>query len=381
MKRMKVFFCIMMLAFVLPYFTYAGCGNIVYFDGDVISDDSDINDGSVDSSGSGDANLSIRSFNLSIAGTDEWEREIDKVLYFGRSFQIEGEARIRNKSGSDAEDADIDYRIDHGRNFDRDDTKIDEERKLDIDGNETITKHMGRTTVTLSNDGKTVTVYGPDGHESFDVVDGVATFYIFVDVENDDDDDISSSFSGDNEYGVVHVIAKTYDSPKSGDVAAYTMRFYNSQHGAHFYSINPEDQTGVVERYSDWAYHGTSFIAFPDQYTGTVPLYTCWSESTHGYDTDVSRLKSRVTCKENPWRVFNVFPVDGPKRKPNYLMYKKSVNSYILSNGIDDAHFLRDKHGFDFVADEPLFWSPESLDTARLKVLTPAVLQALNNML
>ncbi len=101
-------------------------------------------------------------------------------------------AIVKNKSDYDSYDTDIDYRVDHHKNkFDSNDTKLAEDT-VDIPAGSTITKHMGRTTVHVSHDGKTITVSKGSHHETFDVINGKATFYIFLDVENRGDKDISS---------------------------------------------------------------------------------------------------------------------------------------------------------------------------------------------
>ena len=101
-------------------------------------------------------------------------------------------AIVKNKSDYDSYDTDIDYRVDHHNNkFDSNDTKLSEDT-VDIPAGGTITKHMGRTTVHVSHDGKTITVSKGSHHETFDVINGKATFYIFLDVENRGDKDISS---------------------------------------------------------------------------------------------------------------------------------------------------------------------------------------------
>jgi hypothetical protein len=142
-----------------------------------------------------------------------------------------------------------------------------------------------------------------------------------------------------------------------------TTRFYNSKHGAHFYSVTPVDQSKVPNKYPGWEDHGTSFNAFPDSQMDTVPLYTCWTGSTHDYDIDITKVGDHAACKENPWRMFDVYDMDGEGRRPVYLMYNDTLHSQILSNGLDDAYYLQDTHGFAFTSSNPLFWAPISLIT------------------
>ena len=159
-----------------------------------------------------------------------------------------------------------------------------------------------------------------------------------------------------------------------------TTRFYNSKHKAQFYSINPTSQSGVPNKYPGWEDHGTSFNAFPNSQAGTVPLYTCWTGSTHDYDIDITKVGDHAPCKENPWRMFDVYEYDGEGRKPIYLMYSSSANSQILSNGLDDAYYLQNTHGFAFTSSDPLFWAPISLIVDEVPVIQdePLVVIELN---
>ncbi len=148
--------------------------------------------------------------------------------------------------------------------------------------------------------------------------------------------------------------------------AVPTTRFYNSKHRAHFYSVNPIDQSKVPNKYPGWEDHGTSFNAFPNPQDDTVPLYTCWTGSTHDWTRGdqwqfISDFSVIAGCKENPWIAFYVYPSDGEDRNPVYLMYKSDVDSYILSNGLNDANYLQSTYGFTFTSSEPLFWTPTTL--------------------
>jgi len=140
-----------------------------------------------------------------------------------------------------------------------------------------------------------------------------------------------------------------------------TTRFYNSKHSAYFYSVNPVDQVKVSAKYPDWEDHGYSFNAFPGSHSDTVPLYTCWTGTTHDYETDLSMVGYYRSCKENPWRLFDVYPTDGSNRKPVYLMYRENTDSLILSNGLEDAYYLQNTHGFGFTSNDPLFYAPISI--------------------
>lgn len=195
----------------LPLFASTNCGSqggsVIYMEGGGSGEDVNPPPGT-ESSGEGDADLSIRRFELREDGTSGYRHEIVKSLMPGESFRMTGELKLKNKGGNTAEDVDIDYRVDHDRGFTKNDSRVDKEGALDISGGDSVIKHMASIEVKVSSDGANLIVENKDGNdaEAFPMVNGFAKFYVFVDAEVDGgDDDISSDFSGDNEYGVVKV--------------------------------------------------------------------------------------------------------------------------------------------------------------------------------
>jgi len=164
-------------------------------------------DSGTESPGTGDDDLSIKRFEIKEKGQDSWRHSIDKTMAYGEHFYLDGELKLANKGDGEAEDVDIDYRIDHGRNFDTDDTKVDEDEE-DIDAGDSIIKHVRDIKIEVSSDGNMLNVYKNSGSfaESFPIENNFAKFYIFVDAEaKSGDDDISSKTSKHNEYGVVRI--------------------------------------------------------------------------------------------------------------------------------------------------------------------------------
>jgi len=329
------------------------------------------NDSGSDVSTSSD--LSISNLYITIKGEDNWHNKIKKTLKPGQAFRIEGKTKIKNKSDVEAEDVRVKFRIDGTKNFNTNDVVIDKKSKEDIDPDDHITKKLKRTIIQLSSNGQTITIFGPDGKKTFNVVDDFCKFYIFVTVKNKDDEDISSTFSGNDEYAVIKIAVDRYPQPDANNIASETLRFYNNNYDAHFYSVNHEDEIDLPQRHPDWLYQGPSFIAFNEQQDGTVPLYTCWTGTTHDWTRGdqwqfMSDFSVVAGCTETPWIVFYVYPNDGEHRKPVYLMRKDKANyeySFILSNGLSDAYSLRDNYGFIFTSGNPMFWVPESLDAAK----------------
>ena len=243
MKKL-ITLCVILLLFTTTQSLQAGCGNVVYFSsGETISGDGGDSNGG--NNGDNEANssddLTIKSCKVKIDNETSYQHSISKTLGVNDYFVIDAEARVKNKSNYDSYDTDIDYRIDHHRDkFDSNDTKLAQDT-VDIPAGDTITKHMGKTTVKVSNDGKTITVSKGDHHETFNVINGIATFYIFLDIENRGDEDISSETNHD-EYAKVTVIVSQPDLIVSGLSTGRVVQNGNVQIN---YSIKNITETGI----------------------------------------------------------------------------------------------------------------------------------------
>lgn len=168
-----------------------------------------------------DPDLHISRFHIKEDGASDYEHKVEKTLAWGQSFQVKGESRIRNESSQEAKDVDCDYRIEDNRDFDKHDTKIDEDNPFDIDPGEKVTKSMSAVTFKVSSDGNTLTVSLGSMSKDFPITKNFVKVYIFVDVKEegreDGDRDISSE-SDTDEYGVVEVTV--LDPPIVADFSA-----------------------------------------------------------------------------------------------------------------------------------------------------------------
>lgn len=154
-----------------------------------------------------DPDLHINSFDLREVG-GSWVKEISKAFYWGQSFQVEGRMEVENRSSQEAKDVDSDYRIENKRDFDKDDTKIDEDSPFDIDPGDREEKSMSPVTITIASNGQTVIVSRGSMSKSFPVINGFIKIYFFVDVEEDGGDHDISSESDKDEYGKVELIIR-----------------------------------------------------------------------------------------------------------------------------------------------------------------------------
>ncbi len=239
-----------------------------------------------DTSGSGDTNLSIQQFRIKEDG-GSYQRELNLSLETCESTYIEGELELRNKSSSSADNIVIDYRVeDQDKNFDTDDPKIDDDEEVSIGGDETITKHMGRSRITARCDGTGIDIFKKSGGlaETILAEGGYAKGYYFVEVENEDtgDDDLSSTNSYDEEYGVLNVTIT--GDPKYADVIVHSLASGTNQQGLPWgldYTVEngglaPIEQTFGVAHYRDGEMIGSATIpplgvgeSFTAQVTGT----------------------------------------------------------------------------------------------------------------
>lgn len=115
---------------------------------------------------------------------------------------------VENRSSQEAKDVDSDYRIEDKRDFDENDTKIDEDNPFDIDPGEREEKSMSPVAITVSPDGQSVAVSRGSMKKSFPAINGFAKIYFFVDVEEDGGDHDISSESDKDEYGKVELIIR-----------------------------------------------------------------------------------------------------------------------------------------------------------------------------
>lgn len=152
-----------------------------------------------------DPDIHINSLDIRLIG-GPYAKEIQKILYWGQSFQFEGRAQYENKSSLVAKDIDADYRITDSRSsFNENATKIDEDGLFDINPGEREENSISPITVKVSDDGTKVIYSQGSMTKSFDVVDGFSKTYIFADIEVAGDKDISSP-SDHDEYGKIKLI-------------------------------------------------------------------------------------------------------------------------------------------------------------------------------
>ncbi|MEA3272958.1 MAG: PKD domain-containing protein [Patescibacteria group bacterium] len=167
-----------------------------------------------------DSDLHISRFHIREVGDDDYEHNVERTLNKGDIIYVEGEMKVRNESSQEAEDVDSDYRIEDERDFDDQDTKIDEDNPFDIDPGEKVTKHMSSVKIEVSADGRRVTVSRDSMTKHFAIIDNFVKIYFFTDVEEPGGDQDISSETDDDEYAKVEITV--LDPPTANFTASPT---------------------------------------------------------------------------------------------------------------------------------------------------------------
>ncbi len=172
-----------------------------------------------------DSDLHIERFRIKENGTSGYGHSLEKTLGWGQSFYVRGELEICNQSSQKAKDIDSDYRIEDNRDFDKHDTKVDEDGEFDLSAHKCTDKGMSPILVQVSSDGNSVKVSGKNSR-TFPISNNFRKIYFFADVEEkgreNGDHDISSH--DHDEYGVLKltiqdppVVANFHTSVTVGD--------------------------------------------------------------------------------------------------------------------------------------------------------------------
>ena len=171
------------------------------------SDNGGVVNGNLDS----DPDISIDSFRIRNVAGGDWEHSVGANLNWGESLYVKGRLVVCNESQLEAKDIDSDYRIENNKDFDDDDTKVDQDSAFDLDSGECTEKNMTSIKIQVSSDGQSVTTSGPDGSRTMPVSNNFVKVYFFSDVEekgrSNGDDDISSE-TNDKEHGVARITVK-----------------------------------------------------------------------------------------------------------------------------------------------------------------------------
>ncbi len=298
-----------------------------------------------------ESNISIESFEIKRDNVDEgYQHSIPVDMEGGDTIYIKGKAKIKNKSTEKARDVDVDYRVENERDFDDDDEKVDENRLFNIKADKTKTKKMDPIAITISDNSKEVYIYNKDGKkvETFDIEEGYVKIYFFVDAEEegreDGDQDISSEFSGDGQYGVVKITVTDFNFDPQGYIDSYDCTSFigwakdpdtDDPIYVHVYVEDSNqnktciDETLIADTYrEDVGYHGFEWI-IPEEYKdGNIYKFSFYAinniEGEHNPLLKKSHSEEEITEFEKI-----CYECSGEK-KPVYRLMRETDYAHVL---------------------------------------------------
>jgi len=112
-------------------------------------------------------------------------------------------------------------------------------------------------------------------------------------------------------------------------------RFYNTQTGTHFYTINQAERDIVLVRYPQFAYEGPAYYAYPQSHLGDLPVYRFYNTArgTHFY-TQSEAEKNFVLA------TYPVFAFEGPAYYAPAVEGAGRVPLFRFFNTNTGAHFF-----------------------------------------
>jgi len=125
----------------------------------------------------------------------------------------------------------------------------------------------------------------------------------------------------------------------AGTAAAQTaspvFRFFNSQTGTHFYTINQAERDFVLARYPQFLYEGPAYFAYPSAKAGNLPVYRFFNTRTGTHFYTQSESEKNFVLATYP-----VFAFEGPAYWAPASAGPGSVPLYRFFNGATGAHFF-----------------------------------------
>lgn len=125
----------------------------------------------------------------------------------------------------------------------------------------------------------------------------------------------------------------------AGTAAAQTaspvFRFFNSQTGTHFYTINQAERDFVLARYPQFLYEGPAYFAHPSAKSGNLPVYRFFNTRTGTHFYTQSESEKNFVLATYP-----VFAFEGPAYWAPASAGPGSVPLYRFFNGATGAHFF-----------------------------------------
>ena len=112
-------------------------------------------------------------------------------------------------------------------------------------------------------------------------------------------------------------------------------RFYNTQTGTHFYTINVAERDFVLVRYPQFAYEGPAYYAYPTSQAGQLPVYRFYNTRTGTHFYTQSEAEKNFVLVTYP-----VFAFEGPAYYAPASAGGGSVPLFRFFNQNTGAHFF-----------------------------------------
>ena len=112
-------------------------------------------------------------------------------------------------------------------------------------------------------------------------------------------------------------------------------RFYNTQTGTHFYTINVAERDFVLVRYPQFAYEGPAYYAYPTSQAGQLPVYRFYNTRTGTHFYTQSEAEKNFVLVTYP-----VFAFEGPAYYAPATANSGNVPLFRFFNQNTGAHFF-----------------------------------------
>ncbi|HQR10107.1 MAG TPA: DUF1800 family protein [Casimicrobiaceae bacterium] len=128
--------------------------------------------------------------------------------------------------------------------------------------------------------------------------------------------------------------------------AAPVFRFYNTNTGTHFYTIEVAERDNIIRLYPSFAYEGVAFYAFKNQVTGSQPVFRFYNRSTNTHFYTISQSDKDYVLQNYP--VFNyegsayyamVSPVSGSQDL--YRFYNRMTGAHFYTTSATDRDYVK----------------------------------------
>ena len=123
-------------------------------------------------------------------------------------------------------------------------------------------------------------------------------------------------------------------------------RFYSKTYRGHFYTMDEDEMSTVVNTNPNWKYEGVAYFAYPTQVSGTTGLYRFYSTNYRGhfYTTDYDEYWTVRYTNPN-WRyegiAYFVRPSAGTGAKPVYRFWSKGYRHHFYTMDYNEYWTVR----------------------------------------